>query len=167
MQKKLKLKKVEFSQYSEMLDLNIDDFTAKIKEEIEAKLNIRLAEKRQDKASCEKALLSVHGVQSHLITEYRRCKDRFKEAQVQLDKAETEAINNARAELSLKATEKAIRSKAYDDMGDIIYDMQSLVNRLEQRTKTIRDHIEAVKLAISGIQTVLNSMRDEWGSSKV
>lgn len=165
---KLTKKKYDLSPYSTMLDLNIEDFTAKIRGEVIAKLDVRAAVERNDTASINKALAEHHIVVTHLISEHRRIKDKWLETRIEFETIEIAALNFARSELPTKPkpTEKEIKSLAYENEGEQILTLRSQLERLEQQWKTVQDHRDAASKALSAIQTLSKNITMEWESSK-
>jgi len=155
----------ELSEYSQMLDLDIDEFTGKIRDEVCSKLQASAAAERNDKESVAKALLAYHPVVAHLITEYRRTKVRWSVAQLEFEKAESEAIGYARESCPGKATEKQIKLVAYET-DENLYTQREAVETLEQKMKTIHDHTKAAEGYLSSAQTASKLMGVEWEASK-
>jgi len=157
---------LSLSIYSKNLDSNIDDFTRKVKNEISQFMDMSEAIETGDRETIDHALLNTHGVLSHLITEYRRIKERYNEAKQLFEMSENACLISARQELNSKATEREVKQHAYDQHEEALYARRTIVERLETRYKYIGDHVDLMKIAISAMQTACNSLKSDWSNSQ-
>ena len=150
----------------EMLDLPIDEFTGKIRDEVAERIDTRAAFERNDKASIERALAHYHGVHAHLLTEYRRIKSRWVVGYSHFKKTETGYINFQRKELPSKTIEKQIERIAYDTHGDELFSLRDESESLEQKMKFVHDMSDNVKNSLSAIQSLSKMVVAEMGVAK-
>jgi hypothetical protein len=155
-----------FSIYSQMLDLPIDEFTEKIKDEVGKRIDTRAVFERNDKSSIERALAYYHGTHAHLLTEYRRIKSRWLVANSHFKKIETDYINFSRKELPSKTVEKQIERVAYEEHGDELYQLRDETEALEQKWKFVFGMAENVKNSLSAIQSLAKIIVSELGAAR-
>lgn len=166
MSKLVKKSKRSLSVYSQMLDLNIDDFTQIILSEVKDKINIEAKGDTPDKASVERAMMMYQGCDAHLRSEYRRIKSRYNQGLSHFERLEIDSLNFARKELPSKSTEKQIKLAAYEDNDDL-YKMRSECEDLEQKMKFVQGMIINAEKTLSCIQSFANLIKFEMGASKV
>ena len=158
---KLKVKKSKLSSYSQLLDLHIDEFTARIISEVAAILDISAGSDQNDHTSIERALRQYHGIDAHLRSEYRRIKTRYLAGVSLFDKYEAECLNFARKELPSKATEKAIKLHVYEANGEQIHKLRNECDELEQKMKFLGGMITNAEKTLSAIQSFSNLVKSE------
>lgn len=164
---KKKKSKLNLSEYSQMLNLDIDEYTGLLRDDVNSALDAMDALECNDKMSVVIALSRYQSTVSHLVTEYRRVKFRWHCSIQEFEKLEMQAFIFARSELPMKSTEKQIKTLAYETSGDDLYKHKSLMDDLEQKAKVINDHIGVAKVTMSTLQTAANIMKLEWEASKL
>jgi len=155
---------VQLSSYSSRLEMNIDQFTGLVFEEVGKFLNVR-NKINIDPKLIKKALSYYQGVDAHMRMEYRRTNARFLRTQLVFEKMENDAISFARKESPPKATEKFIKQLAYETE-EKLYGHRGELEDIEQKTKFLSGMVENVHSSLSAIQTLCNSMKDELGVAK-
>jgi hypothetical protein len=164
--KKSSSKMKPLSIYSQMLELSIDAFTERIRDEIGERIDTAGAFEHNDKSSIERALAYYHGTHSHLLTEYRRIKRRWQLGYNEFKRTETAYINFARKELPSKSVEKTAERVAYEEHGDELYPLVDEAEELEQKWKFVFGMAENVKNSITAIQSLAKIIVSEFGAAR-
>ena len=119
-----------------------------------------------DQISLMKVLSHYPAAYSFLVAQHRIIKSKFIEEKREYDKQYEVSYAAAAKGCPAKSSVTSIKSKMNELYGDALYDMQSSVDDLEQKTKLAHDMMNVFDKSINALQSLGKLLTNEMDYSK-
>jgi len=114
-----------------------------------------------DKSSLMKVLSHYPAAFSFLVAQHRIIKSKYMQEKRDFDKESEIAYASASKGCPAKSTVTSIKSKMNELYGDALFDMQTRVDELEQKTKLAHDMMNVFDKSINALQSLGKLLSNE------